>query len=184
MKNWEGKTARRAIGVFVTIMLSAMAAGSWAWFRIGPVERGRSSYERGDWREAANKARERLKAVPDDRTGQDARPATPRDYLGVLQTDDANRRCLGSHTTHALAWPDGVVATAEHGFSCERCHGPAGNHLAAIHVGFPDPAIGRPRLAAAANVNALCGQCHSVVRRVLAWGGAPTWPGSRHPRFQ
>ena len=68
MRNRREKWARRVVGVLVAIMLSAVAAGSWIWFRPnGPIERGRSAYERGDWRDAALKARERLKAVPADR---------------------------------------------------------------------------------------------------------------------
>ena len=125
--------------------------------------------EDGNWRELRMTHYASI-ADWDRTTGQNVRPATPREYLGVVQTDDAVRRCLGCHTTHARVGPDAVVATSEHGFSCERCHGPAGNHLAAVEVGFPDPAIGRPRLASAANVNALCGRCHSVVGRGIHLG--------------
>jgi len=125
--------------------------------------------EEGTWRELRMTYYASI-ADWDRTTGQHARPATPREFLGVLQTDDAVRRCLGCHTTHARAGPDASVATSERGFSCERCHGPAGNHLTAVDVGFPDPAIGRPRLASAAKVNTLCGQCHSVVGRGIALG--------------
>ena len=38
---------------------------------------------------------------------------------------------------------------SDHGIGCERCHGPAGNHLLAVEGNLveTDPAIGRPALA-------------------------------------
>jgi tetratricopeptide (TPR) repeat protein len=99
-----------------------------------------------------------------DRTpGQKAVPQTRHGFLGSPQDSDALRRCLGCHTTGARVTPDGtgIAAPLGRGFACERCHGPAGNHLIAVDSKFADPAIGRPRLASHAGVNAICGQCHS-----------------------
>jgi tetratricopeptide (TPR) repeat protein len=93
------------------------------------------------------------------------RPESSHEFLGLVQNDDALRRCLGCHTTYSRVGPGGPVVSSERGFSCERCHGPAGNHLDAVALRFPDPAIGRPRLASAKQLNALCGQCHSAVGR-------------------
>ena len=93
------------------------------------------------------------------------RPDSPHEFLGLVQTEDSLRRCLGCHTTHARVGPDSIHVSSEQGFSCERCHGPAGNHLDAMDLKFPDPAIARPRLASAERVNALCGQCHSAMGR-------------------
>lgn len=90
------------------------------------------------------------------------RPDAPHEFLGQVQTEDAIRRCLNCHTTHSRVGPNSFDVSSERGFSCERCHGPAGNHLDAVALKFPDPAIARPRLATAARVNALCGQCHGA----------------------
>jgi tetratricopeptide (TPR) repeat protein len=103
----------------------------------------------------------------DRTTGHLTVPQAPLHFLGLPQTADTLRRCLGCHTTGARVSPDGtgVIATQERGFHCERCHGPAGNHLIAVEAKFSDPAIGRPRLASPAPLNALCGQCHSAEGR-------------------
>jgi tetratricopeptide (TPR) repeat protein len=98
----------------------------------------------------------------DRTTGHIEKPADADLYVGVPLTDDAVRRCLDCHTTNFRAARDGVgPEAADRGIGCERCHGPAGNHLAAMSLRIPDPAIGRPRLASPEQVTALCGQCHS-----------------------
>jgi hypothetical protein len=58
--------------------------------------------------------------------------------------------------------PIGRPEARDRGIGCERCHGPAGNHPAAIAASFPQPAIARPRLAPAARIVALCGECHTA----------------------
>jgi tetratricopeptide (TPR) repeat protein len=83
-------------------------------------------------------------------------------FLGEAMTRDDERRCLGCHTTDFRAARDRVgAASHDRGIGCERCHGPGGNHVKAIALKFPEPAIARPRLARPERVVALCGQCHS-----------------------
>ena len=95
-------------------------------------------------------------------TGLGPLPADPHDLLGEVLTADGLRRCLGCHTTDSKASHEGVGPLAgETGIGCERCHGPGGNHLAAIAATFPDPAIGRPKLATSAQVVTLCSACHT-----------------------
>ena len=36
------------------------------------------------------------------------RPGSPHEFLGLVQTEDAVRRCLGCHTTHARVGPDSI----------------------------------------------------------------------------
>ena len=101
-------------------------------------------------------------------TGHAPRPGDPHDALGMKQSEDSLKDCLNCHTTdfHATLAREGPQAL-DRGIGCERCHGPGGNHLAAVASGFPDPAIGRPRLGSPAAVTTLCGQCHGVgIRKV------------------
>jgi tetratricopeptide (TPR) repeat protein len=115
----------------------------------------------------------------DRTTGHDKRPAEQADYLGDPLGNDSIRRCLDCHTTNFRAARDRVgPEAADRGIGCERCHGPGGNHLKAIALKLPDPAIGRPRLASPEQVIELCGQCHGPRGRLLG----PDDPTA--PRFQ
>ncbi len=105
-------------------------------------------------------------AAPEwDRTME--HPLEPPDvpgYLGRPITAEAFRKCINCHSTNfrAVLEPDGRPEARDHGIGCERCHGPGGNHPAAIAASFPQPAIARPRLAPAARIVALCGECHTA----------------------
>ena len=96
-------------------------------------------------------------------------PLRPRDwhgFLGERQTDDSLRRCLSCHTTN----PRAAIAktgpeAADRGIGCERCHGPGGNHVAAVEASFPDFAIGtfrRTSSGSSPRVMNLCGECHGT----------------------
>ena len=92
-------------------------------------------------------------------------PAIPPDdpgFLGRPITDEAARKCLNCHATdfRAAREPDGRPEGRDRGIGCERCHGPGGHHRRAVEAHFPEPAIARPKRASAAQVVALCGDCH------------------------
>jgi tetratricopeptide (TPR) repeat protein len=97
----------------------------------------------------------------DRTTGHSLMPSDHERYLGVVMEPDDERRCLDCHTTnYRIAMDRTGPAAADRGIGCERCHGPAGNHLLAVAAKFPDPMIARPRLAEPEQVVNLCGQCH------------------------
>jgi tetratricopeptide (TPR) repeat protein len=114
-------------------------------------------------------------------TGHTAKPDTTTAdvLLGRVLNDDDLRQCLSCHTTDFRASRDHLGPLAvEGGIGCEKCHGPAGNHLKAVDAGFSDPAIARPRLASAEQVTRLCAGCHSPPGRTVK----PTDPDA--VRFQ
>jgi formate-dependent nitrite reductase cytochrome c552 subunit len=97
-------------------------------------------------------------------TGLPPRPPDEDEYLGKkMVVRDGVRRCLYCHTTnlHAILHEVGPEA-ADRSIGCERCHGPGGHHLAAVDAGFSDLAIASPGRASAAEINTLCGKCHSM----------------------
>lgn len=101
-------------------------------------------------------------------TGHVPHPEDPHGALGMRQSEDSLRACLNCHTTNFRATLDRTgPESLDRGIGCERCHGPGGNHVAAVTSGFPDPAIGRPRLASHSVVTNLCGQCHGVGDRKI-----------------
>ncbi len=80
-------------------------------------------------------------------------------------------RCLFCHVTQSRDFRDPPPtggpgpAAADSGIGCERCHGPGGNHRAAVNAGFEDRAIVNVRSAPAATIVAQCAQCHIVASR-------------------
>jgi tetratricopeptide (TPR) repeat protein len=77
-------------------------------------------------------------------------------------------RCVYCHVTNFRDYREPPPETgfgptaADAGIGCERCHGPGGNHLAAIKAGFPDRAIVNAGTASSAAITAQCADCHVV----------------------
>ena len=93
----------------------------------------------------------------------DPHPADPDGPLGRPMSPGATEKCVGCHVTSPRAARDRrVPEAADRGIGCERCHGPGGNHLVAMKLNFPDPAIARPSRASAEQITRLCGACHKA----------------------
>ena len=97
-------------------------------------------------------------------------PPDPPGYLGRPISTESFRRCLHCHSTNfrAVLVPEGRLEAGDHGIGCERCHGPAGNHPAAVAASFPELAIARPKLASSSRIVALCGECHTAPAKKTA----------------
>jgi Tfp pilus assembly protein PilF len=152
-------------GVAVKTQKGDEIARALVEFAVGSGDRGLTPVGRDD----TGRTRElRLSYYGDisgwDRTsGHPSRPGagSAHDFLGEVLTPDAVRICLDCHTTNFRAARDHVgPEAADRGIGCERCHGPAGNHLAAVALKLSDLAIGRPRAATPEQVVNLCAQCH------------------------
>jgi hypothetical protein len=103
-------------------------------------------------------------------------------FASVQEADE----CLICHTTNARSvrmrsGPESL----DRAIGCEQCHGPGGLHLSAVALHFSDPAIASPTAASPADINKLCGVCHSQHFAVMpASRFAPDWvrfPGSTLP---
>ncbi len=106
-----------------------------------------------------------------DRTSGDAGSPDPHEKIRgrPVNVRDGVVRCLVCHVTRPRDFRDSPPSAvgpeaADPAIGCERCHGPGGNHLAAIAADWPDRAIAlaRAETAPAAKVNAQCAECHTV----------------------
>jgi tetratricopeptide (TPR) repeat protein len=85
-----------------------------------------------------------------------------------MQIRDGVVRCLYCHVTQSRDFRDPAPEpgpgpeAADKGIGCERCHGPAGNHLAAIKANFPDRAIVNTGTTSASAIVTQCADCHIV----------------------
>ena len=105
------------------------------------------------------------------RTSGDVGAPDPHETIRGRPIDvrDGVVRCLACHVTRPREFRDPPPAAAgpeaaDPAIGCERCHGPGGNHLAAVAADLPDRAIAIARAgsAPAATVNAQCVGCHIV----------------------
>jgi tetratricopeptide (TPR) repeat protein len=77
-------------------------------------------------------------------------------------------RCVYCHVTRSGNFrqlpPESGIGpeAADAGIGCERCHGPGGNHIAAVKAGFADVAIVTMPAANAVGITRQCGDCHTV----------------------
>jgi tetratricopeptide (TPR) repeat protein len=97
-------------------------------------------------------------------TGLPPRPDDEEEYLGQkILAGDGVRRCISCHTTniYAILHEAGPEA-ADRSIGCERCHGPGGNHIAAVAVGSSDLAIVNPRGVPPAVADVICEKCHGA----------------------
>jgi predicted CXXCH cytochrome family protein len=75
---------------------------------------------------------------------------------------DGLAKCLYCHLTNPRTGREPIgPETADRAIGCERCHGPGGNHVAALEAGFTDPAIVNPAAASPQDVTMKqCNDCH------------------------
>jgi len=97
-------------------------------------------------------------------TGLPLHPERDDEFLGKKMVGrDGVRRCLFCHTTNFRAILDqSGPEAADHSIGCEACHGPGGNHVAAVDAGLADMAIATPAKTPGSKIDKLCGQCHSM----------------------
>jgi hypothetical protein len=81
---------------------------------------------------------------------------------------DGVARCLYCHVTRSRNFRDPPPESglgpeaADAGIGCERCHGPGGNHLAAVKGHFKDLAIADLKTDDPQAITAQCADCHVV----------------------
>jgi hypothetical protein len=87
----------------------------------------------------------------------------PEEFQGdLIGVRDGLARCLYCHVTNPRAGREELgPETADRAIGCERCHGPGGNHVAALKAGMTDLAIINPAAASPAAVTTRqCNDCH------------------------
>ncbi len=101
--------------------------------------------------------------------GNDADSGPGEDVRGEpIEVRDGLVRCLYCHVTQPREFRDRrpehgtSPETVDVGIGCERCHGPGGNHLAALTAGFSDSAIVNAGNESAAAIVEQCADCHVV----------------------
>lgn len=89
-------------------------------------------------------------------------PPSLNDAVGRLLTANEVSNCFACHATGALSGSQLRLEKFVHGVRCESCHGPGGNHIAAIKDGKPGrTSIFNPgRLGGDELTQQFCASCH------------------------
>jgi predicted CXXCH cytochrome family protein len=93
----------------------------------------------------------------------------PSEFQGELVgVREGLAKCLYCHVTHPRTGNESLgPEVADRAIGCERCHGPGGNHIAALASGFPDLAIISPAAASRQAVSVKqCNDCHILERKL------------------
>ena len=96
----------------------------------------------------------------------------------------ATTRCFNCHTTASFNSGKFEPAGLENGVTCEACHGPAANHVAAEKAGMDEAAgaLLNPGKLNRANAVDFCGACHRTTGDVIEQGWVDI--GVMNARFQ
>ena len=134
-------------------------------YAIGSGHRGVTMVgkdEHGDYRELRISEYSETGTQWDVTSGFSPHPSNPSEYLGKGLAPSGFRDCLHCHTTRFRS-PDAPASPEkfDNGIGCERCHGPAGNHVKAVASGFAEVAIGRPKGATGPQRMKICAECHA-----------------------
>ena len=90
-------------------------------------------------------------------------PTEAEDFVGeTIGVRAGVASCVDCHTTYPRAGRERTSPeAADRAIGCERCHGPGGNHLAAVAAGLADRAIVNPASASPRAVTQKrCNNCH------------------------
>ena len=98
-------------------------------------------------------------------------PTNILDAVGRQLGRDEVLKCFGCHATNAVQGRELTTDTMTPGVQCERCHGPAEEHLAAVARGDAKPS-GMKDLSKLSTdqISNFCGQCHRTWEEI-AFGG-------------
>ena len=108
-------------------------------------------------------------------------PRSLEDALGRLVKPDELRACFGCHSTGAVSDGRLQIDKLVPGISCEGCHGPGAEHMAAVKAGqLREPHIFNPATLSPKDLVRFCGSCH----RTRAHVQALQLKGSLTVRFQ
>ena len=109
------------------------------------------------------------------------KPRNINEAIGIRMARQEQAQCFGCHATDAVEAKKLVVDKLIAGVQCERCHGPAENHLKGINLGDPKLAA-MPKLSAYSTeqISTFCGQCHRTWEEIASAGQV----GITNVRFQ
>ena len=112
---------------------------------------------------------------------ENIKPNTIQEALGIQMAPQEAPQCFGCHATNSVEAKKLVTDKLIAGLQCERCHGPAENHLKGLKQGDPKLAA-MPKISgfSTEQMSGFCGQCHRTWEEIAGSGKL----GVTNVRFQ
>ena len=102
---------------------------------------------------------------------QNTKPTNLVQAAGLLMSPDEKVHCFRCHATDAVDHKKLTLQTLIPGVQCERCHGPAANHLRSVKVGdAKGAAMTDLRKMTSEQTANFCGQCHRTWDEIAGSG--------------
>lgn len=100
---------------------------------------------------------------------QEARPQSVIEALGNKLPHDEVMQCFNCHSTGASSGNQLRLERLTPGVRCESCHGPGGEHVAAVKAGLPskDKIFNPARLSGDELTQDFCGACHRSAEEMV-----------------
>ncbi len=151
-----GVEARQGAGVARANLEWAFGAGAQGATPVGRTKTGDYFEHRLSWYAAPK----RLALT----FGHPGEVTSPSGALGVPQDSSTITRCFGCHATGVEPGP--ILTAMRPGVTCERCHGPGSDHVAAARLPVPKQTLAKSifnagHLPAKAVIES-CGECHRL----------------------
>ena len=109
-------------------------------------------------------------------------PASVEDGIGRPMSIESAQGCFACHSTAAVSGSQLQLDHMVPGITCEGCHGPGENHIAAIKAGQKNLQIFNPaKLDADELAQEFCGACHVGFEKALLM---PQQGGANNLRYQ
>ncbi|MBZ5595169.1 MAG: hypothetical protein LAP39_23230 [Acidobacteriia bacterium] len=129
-------------------------------------------YERnGTWYESRVSFYKQLRGLDLTMGAQDSTLKSVEEAAGRLTSPRGAQECFACHSTNATHEGRLEVNRLTPGVQCERCHGPAGQHVRAVKTGDVKGAAMQPLgKMTTEELSDFCGQCHRTWSHVAANG--------------
>lgn len=113
----------------------------------------------------------------------ETRPQTVLEAFGRKLSHDEVAQCFSCHATNAVSNSQIHLEKLQPGITCEGCHGPGGDHIAAGKEGLPnkDKIFNPGKLSGDELSQEFCGACHRSIEKVITRN---TQDGIFNVRFQ
>lgn len=143
---------------------------AWA-FGLGAAGQTYLYQHDGNWYESRVSFYKEVRGLDLTMGAQNGAPKNVEEAAGRLSSPRGTLECFGCHSTDAVRQGRLEVGQLTPGVQCERCHGPAAQHVNAVRTGdVKGAAMRQLGKMTTEDLSDFCGQCHRTWSHIAANG--------------